>query len=46
VPELGRPRVDVESCESTQALLDPSMSEGTAALADFQTSGRGRLGQR
>ena len=43
--KLGEPLIHVESCESTQALLDPSMSEGTAALADFQTSGRGRLGR-
>jgi BirA family transcriptional regulator, biotin operon repressor / biotin---[acetyl-CoA-carboxylase] ligase len=35
----------VESCESTQALLDPSMAEGAYALADFQTAGRGRLGR-
>jgi BirA family transcriptional regulator, biotin operon repressor / biotin---[acetyl-CoA-carboxylase] ligase len=43
--KLGEPLIHVESCESTQALLDASMSEGTAALADFQTSGRGRLGR-
>jgi BirA family biotin operon repressor/biotin-[acetyl-CoA-carboxylase] ligase len=43
--KLGEPLIHVESCDSTQALLDPSMSEGTAALADFQTSGRGRLGR-
>jgi BirA family transcriptional regulator, biotin operon repressor / biotin---[acetyl-CoA-carboxylase] ligase len=42
---LGEPRVQVESCESTQALLDPSMPEGAVAVADFQTSGRGRLGR-
>ena len=42
---LGEPRIHVESCESTQALLDPSMPEGAVAVADFQTAGRGRLGR-
>ena len=42
--KLGEPRIEVESCESTQGLLDPSMPEGALALADFQTAGRGRLG--
>ena len=35
----------VESCESTQALLDASMPEGSYAVADHQTAGRGRLGR-
>jgi BirA family transcriptional regulator, biotin operon repressor / biotin---[acetyl-CoA-carboxylase] ligase len=35
----------VESCESTQALLDASMAEGSYAVADVQTAGRGRLGR-
>ena len=43
--KLGEPRIEVESCESTQGLLDPSMPEGALALADFQTAGRGRLGR-
>jgi len=43
--KLGEPRIHVVSCESTQALLDPSMAEGTVALADVQTAGRGRLGR-
>ena len=43
--KLGDPRVQVESCESTQALLDPSMPEGAIAVADFQTAGRGRQGR-
>jgi len=43
--KLGDPLIHVESCRSTQALLDPSMAEGTVALADFQTAGRGRLGR-
>jgi BirA family transcriptional regulator, biotin operon repressor / biotin---[acetyl-CoA-carboxylase] ligase len=42
---LGETRIHVESCESTQALLDPSMAEGTVAVADVQTAGRGRLGR-
>jgi BirA family biotin operon repressor/biotin-[acetyl-CoA-carboxylase] ligase len=42
---LGEPRIKVDSCDSTQALLDPSMPEGTLALTDFQTAGRGRLGR-
>jgi BirA family transcriptional regulator, biotin operon repressor / biotin---[acetyl-CoA-carboxylase] ligase len=43
--KLGEPRIQVESCETTQALLDASMPEGTIAVADFQTAGRGRLGR-
>jgi BirA family transcriptional regulator, biotin operon repressor / biotin---[acetyl-CoA-carboxylase] ligase len=43
--KLGEPRIDVESCESTQTLLDPSLPEGAIAVADFQTAGRGRLGR-
>jgi BirA family biotin operon repressor/biotin-[acetyl-CoA-carboxylase] ligase len=42
---LGEPRVDVASCDSTQALLEPSMPEGALAVADVQTAGRGRLGR-
>jgi BirA family transcriptional regulator, biotin operon repressor / biotin---[acetyl-CoA-carboxylase] ligase len=42
---LGEPRIDVESCESTQSLLDASMPEGALAVADYQTAGRGRLGR-
>ena len=45
MPELGRPRVDVESCESTQLLLDASLPEGALVVADHQTAGRGRLGR-
>lgn len=44
-PELGAPRIEVAECESTQALLDPSMPEGALAVADHQTAGRGRLGR-
>jgi BirA family biotin operon repressor/biotin-[acetyl-CoA-carboxylase] ligase len=43
--KLGEPRIQVESCETTQALLDASMPEGAIAVADFQTAGRGRLGR-
>jgi BirA family biotin operon repressor/biotin-[acetyl-CoA-carboxylase] ligase len=43
--KLGEPRAEVESCESTQALLDPSMPEGAIAVTDFQTAGRGRQGR-
>jgi BirA family transcriptional regulator, biotin operon repressor / biotin---[acetyl-CoA-carboxylase] ligase len=42
---LGEPRLDVESCESTQALVDTSLPEGALAVADHQTAGRGRLGR-
>ena len=43
--KLGDPKIAVESTESTQALLDPSMPEGAIAVANFQTAGRGRLGR-
>lgn len=43
--KLGEPRIHVDSCASTQELLDPGMAEGAVATADFQTSGRGRLGR-
>jgi BirA family biotin operon repressor/biotin-[acetyl-CoA-carboxylase] ligase len=42
---FGDPKIHVESCESTQELLDPSMPEGAIAVADFQTAGRGRQGR-
>jgi BirA family transcriptional regulator, biotin operon repressor / biotin---[acetyl-CoA-carboxylase] ligase len=45
VPELGSPRLDVESCESTQLLVDTSLPEGALVVADHQTAGRGRLGR-
>jgi BirA family biotin operon repressor/biotin-[acetyl-CoA-carboxylase] ligase len=43
--KLGEPKIEVDSTESTQALLDPSMPEGAIAVADSQTAGRGRLGR-
>jgi BirA family biotin operon repressor/biotin-[acetyl-CoA-carboxylase] ligase len=42
---LGAPRLDVESCESTQLLVDISLPEGAIVVADHQTAGRGRLGR-
>jgi BirA family biotin operon repressor/biotin-[acetyl-CoA-carboxylase] ligase len=42
---FGAPRLDVESCESTQALVDTSLPEGALVVADHQTAGRGRLGR-
>jgi BirA family biotin operon repressor/biotin-[acetyl-CoA-carboxylase] ligase len=42
---LGVPRLDVESCESTQLLVDTSLPEGALVVADHQTAGRGRLGR-
>jgi BirA family transcriptional regulator, biotin operon repressor / biotin---[acetyl-CoA-carboxylase] ligase len=41
---FGEPRLDVESCESTQALVDTSLPEGAIVVADHQTAGRGRPG--
>jgi BirA family transcriptional regulator, biotin operon repressor / biotin---[acetyl-CoA-carboxylase] ligase len=43
--KLGEERIHVGSCASTQALVDPSMVEGTVGVADVQTAGRGRLGR-
>jgi BirA family biotin operon repressor/biotin-[acetyl-CoA-carboxylase] ligase len=42
---LGQPRLDVESCESTQLLVDTSLPEGALVVSDHQTAGRGRLGR-
>jgi BirA family biotin operon repressor/biotin-[acetyl-CoA-carboxylase] ligase len=42
---LGKPRLDVESCESTQLLVDTALPEGALVVADHQTAGRGRLGR-
>jgi BirA family biotin operon repressor/biotin-[acetyl-CoA-carboxylase] ligase len=43
--KLGEPRIQVDSCPSTQELLNPAMPEGALAVADVQTAGRGRLGR-
>jgi BirA family transcriptional regulator, biotin operon repressor / biotin---[acetyl-CoA-carboxylase] ligase len=42
---LGDPRIHVDSCASTQELLEATMPEGAIAVADYQTAGRGRLGR-
>lgn len=44
-PKFGRPRIEVDECESTQLLLGPDDPEGAVAVADHQTGGRGRLGR-
>ena len=50
VPRLrgrfGREYTYVESCPSTRRLLAPDAPEGSVAVADEQTEGRGRLGRR
>jgi BirA family biotin operon repressor/biotin-[acetyl-CoA-carboxylase] ligase len=43
---FGREYRHVESCPSTQRLLGREDAEGTVAVADEQTEGRGRLGRR
>ena len=35
----------MDECESTQLLIAADATEGTVALADFQSAGRGRLGR-
>jgi BirA family biotin operon repressor/biotin-[acetyl-CoA-carboxylase] ligase len=42
---LGTPYRFVESCPSTQRLLGEDDPEGSTAVADVQTAGRGRLGR-
>jgi BirA family biotin operon repressor/biotin-[acetyl-CoA-carboxylase] ligase len=42
---FGRPYVYREECESTQGLVGPSDPEGTVAVCEAQTAGRGRLGR-
>jgi BirA family transcriptional regulator, biotin operon repressor / biotin---[acetyl-CoA-carboxylase] ligase len=43
---LGHPYRYVESCVSTQRLVNESDPEGATVVADHQTEGRGRLGRR
>jgi BirA family biotin operon repressor/biotin-[acetyl-CoA-carboxylase] ligase len=43
---FGHPYLYVETCPSTQRLLDDEQSEGAVALTEEQTEGRGRLGRR
>jgi BirA family biotin operon repressor/biotin-[acetyl-CoA-carboxylase] ligase len=42
---FGRPYRYAEICSSTQRLLDEGDPEGTVAVAEEQTEGRGRLGR-
>lgn len=42
---FGRPYLYVERCASTQLLLAAGAPEGAVAVAEEQTSGRGRLGR-
>lgn len=42
---FGRDYRYAERCRSTQRLLDPDDTEGTVAVAEEQTEGRGRLGR-
>lgn len=42
---FGRPYLYVERCESTQRLFTDDAPEGAVAVAEEQTSGRGRLGR-
>jgi BirA family biotin operon repressor/biotin-[acetyl-CoA-carboxylase] ligase len=43
---FGVPYRFVESCPSTQRLLDDGDPEGATVVTDHQTEGRGRLGRR
>lgn len=42
---FGRPYVYRDTCESTQRLLGPGYPEGSVAVCDVQTAGRGRSGR-
>jgi BirA family transcriptional regulator, biotin operon repressor / biotin---[acetyl-CoA-carboxylase] ligase len=42
---FGHPYVYEPETESTQLLIGPDAPEGTVAVADFQSRGRGRLGR-
>jgi BirA family transcriptional regulator, biotin operon repressor / biotin---[acetyl-CoA-carboxylase] ligase len=44
--QFGREYRHVESCPSTQRLVGADDVEGTVAVAEEQTEGRGRLGRR
>jgi BirA family transcriptional regulator, biotin operon repressor / biotin---[acetyl-CoA-carboxylase] ligase len=46
VPRIGQPLIHVEECESTQLLVDADAPEGTVAVAEHQSTGRGRMGRR
>jgi BirA family biotin operon repressor/biotin-[acetyl-CoA-carboxylase] ligase len=43
---FGQPYLYEPECESTQLLIDADAAEGTVAVTDFQSAGRGRLGRR
>jgi len=45
VGRFGKPYRFVESCASTQRLLDTDDTEGATVVTDHQTAGRGRLGR-
>lgn len=42
---FGRVYLYEPHCESTQLLIGPDAAEGTAAVSNFQSAGRGRLGR-
>jgi BirA family transcriptional regulator, biotin operon repressor / biotin---[acetyl-CoA-carboxylase] ligase len=42
---FGTPYVYEPECDSTQHLVDSDAPEGTVAVCEFQTAGRGRLGR-
>lgn len=42
---FGRPYLYEPECESTQLLIGANPEEGTVAVCDFQSAGRGRLGR-
>jgi BirA family biotin operon repressor/biotin-[acetyl-CoA-carboxylase] ligase len=43
---FGQPYLYEPECESTQLLIGADAAEGTVAVTDFQSAGRGRLGRR
>jgi BirA family biotin operon repressor/biotin-[acetyl-CoA-carboxylase] ligase len=43
---FGKPYVYQAECESTQLLIAPDAAEGTIAVCEYQSAGRGRLGRR
>ncbi len=42
---LGQPYIYEPECESTQLLVSRDAAEGTVAVTEFQSAGRGRLGR-
>jgi len=43
---FGKPYLYEPECESTQLLLERGALEGTVAVCEYQSAGRGRLGRR